>query len=429
MRTAYFTLLACLGTALYSCKSATQNESQTNPPKTDNTAQTTTSISTIQPAEYEVVDSKKGGTVTFKSGSQVRFQDNCFETLNGEDVKGKVRLEWKEYHTLGEIMCSDISMLHQDGVLSSGGMFEIDGTDENHNPVRIKQGKSFEVELISERQETNFPFFVYDTASNTWTERTLPASTSTNPTVKKTKNNAIAMAQSAGHLFSIPLSTSNFPELKDQKIIGWYTKEETDFFSNGSKTASKYIGKIEGTTEKGWYNITVRKGTSQQTFEATPVTVENQGEFINEEAMASAEKFTNYMQELKDGKAHRTATLTNFGTYNWDILHLFPENEPMFCRFQHDDKFLEVSKAFFVVPGQKISVPLKIKGDRFHLLDNTNCGLVMIYPDNTVAILNKEDIKMLTKDQKSAKTLIFGGNNSYSFNDVKDLDILIKQHI
>lgn len=425
MKTKFIPFIAFSLLIIVSCKQAKNDQSIAETSDNTNSGKAELhSIADLVPEQYETVDAKNGGTVVFQSGSKVTFPNNCFETLDGAEVKGKVLVEWNEYHTLSEIMCSDISMMHDGGVLSSGGMFEISGTDENHNEVRIKDGKSYEVEVLNDRTDKKFPFLEYDKDAKKWTE--LAKDTENKSKVKK--ESISEKAQKNGHIFSIPVSTKNYPELNSQQIIGWYTAEEQEFVVR-TKDYSSFKGKIEMKNPDGTYKLIIKYGSEQRSYDAQPVTIENQNNFVREEDLARSDIFEKYMTDYRDGKAHRIVRLESFGTYNWDILHQFPNNTPLFCRFEHSDKFLELSKAFFVIPGNEISVPLKIKGDQFHMIENTSCGIVMIYPDKTVGIMNSQEIMTNLKDQKSAKTLIFGESNIYSFEDVKDLDVLIKKHI
>lgn len=428
--------LTATGILLFSCKPTTSNSSSDRSKKETKTPEVTQNfnVSNLQPDEYETVDAIKGGTVTFKSGSQVTFPNNCFETMEGKEVQGKVLVRWKEYHSLGEIMCSDIEMRHKDGVLSSGGMFEIDGTDQNHNPIRIKADKSYTVELLSDRKGIEFPFLTYDLTSKTWEETPcMPESKEKKSTKSQsvTPTTESVLTKKNGQIFNIPVSVRNYPEFKDDPVIGWYTEDETQFPALKSQQVEEnvFLGKILKKNENGSYVIEIKRGKQRIQYEAVPVTVKNQGEYIDQEAVAKNEQMKKYVDDIRDGKTKRTATLNNFGTYNWDILHAYPDNEPIFYRFQHGDHILDVSKAFFVIPSKHVSVPLRIKGDKFHLLPGEKSGLVMIYPNNTLAIISGSDIKTLTKDQKSGKTLIFDKSSIHTFDDVKDIDVLINKFI
>lgn len=97
------------------------------------------------------------------TGTEIFIPANSMEFEDGQTVKGKVTLKFREYHTPFDVLLSGIPMqfgAERDKMFSSAGMFEIRG-EKNGKPLKLKKGKSIDVKLAnySNKGKADFEIF------------------------------------------------------------------------------------------------------------------------------------------------------------------------------------------------------------------------------------------------------------------------------
>jgi hypothetical protein len=116
------------------------------------------------------VNNQKGGVIKHFSGSTIHVPENSFINSSGEQIKGEVNIEYREFHDIGDVIANGVPMSHDSLEkkmhLETAGMFDIRGTHDGQ-PVLIAQGSLLTVELAS-RTESRFNQYVLDTIANNW---------------------------------------------------------------------------------------------------------------------------------------------------------------------------------------------------------------------------------------------------------------------
>lgn len=106
-----------------------------------------------------------------KNGSLIHIPANAFIDNAGKEIIGTVEIRFREYKNVADIVLSGIPMEYdsagQSLQLSSAGMFEITGY-QGKNPVYIKQGKTIEVEMSSDKKEEIYNAYYFDTIDGNW---------------------------------------------------------------------------------------------------------------------------------------------------------------------------------------------------------------------------------------------------------------------
>ncbi len=113
----------------------------------------------------------KGTKINLSTGTEIRIPSHAFQTLSGGEVKGAIKILYREFHSVSDIMLSGISMIFEDEGeqkdFESAGMFEI-RANSNGETLELKPGKEIEVDLASYKKG-NFNQYVLDEKTEKWT--------------------------------------------------------------------------------------------------------------------------------------------------------------------------------------------------------------------------------------------------------------------
>lgn len=160
-------------------KTAARNETLTTPPshttvaaaKTVKAAVKSPSVKLNVPYTSYRVSGANGGSVTHNKATKIKVPANSFVDKQGQDIRGDVTIEYREFHHPADIIVSGIPMTYDSAGhrynLESAGMFDIRGY-HNGEPVFIKPDKSLEVELASQNAENRFNQYYFDTVAGNW---------------------------------------------------------------------------------------------------------------------------------------------------------------------------------------------------------------------------------------------------------------------
>ncbi|WP_018342854.1 WD40 repeat domain-containing protein [Cytophaga aurantiaca] len=115
------------------------------------------------------LDASEPKTLRLSSGSSIEIPENAFVDKQGNVVKGKVALTYREFHTAADILASGIPMMCNDEngeakPFESGGMFEITAT-ANGEEINIAKDKKINVNLAS-KVEGDFDFYYLEEDGN-----------------------------------------------------------------------------------------------------------------------------------------------------------------------------------------------------------------------------------------------------------------------
>lgn len=116
------------------------------------------------------IDAQKDEVITTSTGTIIRVKKNTFIDEQGKVIKGKIDIQFREYHNVIDLFKSGIPMEYDSAgrsyTFESAGMFELEalkGGDQVHH-----FDKDIEVEIVSENAATDFNDYYYDTLSRKW---------------------------------------------------------------------------------------------------------------------------------------------------------------------------------------------------------------------------------------------------------------------
>ncbi len=116
--------------------------------------------------------------IVTKKGSKITIQPNSFVDANGVQIEGNVEIEFREFHSIEDLIRSGIPMYHesngQSGYLSTAGMCEIKGT-ANGTEVFIHPERPVFIDLQTEYTGTEeVGFYELNEETGEWTEMGAP---------------------------------------------------------------------------------------------------------------------------------------------------------------------------------------------------------------------------------------------------------------
>jgi hypothetical protein len=99
-----------------------------------------------KPLQLFQTTSKKPSTVTGALGTVVHVNPAILETFDGQPLGEKINIELKEYCTQVDLLRGNVATVSNGQLLVSGGAYYLSMSSDG-NPLRIKEGKSLEVEF------------------------------------------------------------------------------------------------------------------------------------------------------------------------------------------------------------------------------------------------------------------------------------------
>ena len=116
------------------------------------------------------VNASKGATLKHQR-TTIQIPANCFKNAKGEIISGDVKIEYREFKNVAEVIGAGIPMLYDSAGtkyhLESAGMFEIQGS-QNGQPLQIVENKKIEVLLPTKAHDANFNQYLLDTIAGNW---------------------------------------------------------------------------------------------------------------------------------------------------------------------------------------------------------------------------------------------------------------------
>jgi|ERR1035437_1342804 hypothetical protein len=131
-----------------------------------------TKLPTIANPDTFVVNSDKDTTLIYESGTQIKIPAGAFVDENGVEVKGKVKINYREFHNVSEILLSAIPMTYDSGgkqmYFESAGMFDI-SANQNEKEVYIKKDKSLNVSMATlDKTEKKYNKYYLNEKTKQW---------------------------------------------------------------------------------------------------------------------------------------------------------------------------------------------------------------------------------------------------------------------
>lgn len=287
------------------------------------------------PTNSFVVNTEMDSTIVHTTGSIISIPSGAFVDEAGKDVKGKVEIQYREFHDAIDIMLSGISMNYDSaGItyqLESAGMFEITATQDG-KPVTLKPNKSLTVNMISHTNNaTDYNIYNLDTVKQKWeyiSENTAKNNTCVSAFEDRVGDGDVAKAKAKEEIkafvakekpilprkaspernnFSIDFSKDEFPELA---VFTGLKFEPTDKKYNAE--LSKKVWEevlIERCEDNVHYKVTFSSDKESHSFTVLPVVDEKDYETTMKDFAAKQKKYEMRLAEKKRESAKATDSL------------------------------------------------------------------------------------------------------------------------
>ncbi|GAB5416122.1 MAG: hypothetical protein Crog4KO_12930 [Crocinitomicaceae bacterium] len=366
--------------------------------KSKNETEDTASV--IQPmtfdtgAEVYVVNGSTADTIFAPSGSTILFEANSFVDADGNPIKGKVEVEWQEFHTIGDIIASGIPMKYDSaGVaydLESGGMFTI-AANYDGAPAEVAPGKSVDVNLASLQDTPCYNFYELDEKSGNWDFKT----TKSGDKVGKALPAANEVTDPLGTIFDMDLNTKDFPDLANENILGWRATKDLNSMERSWIRQSSTMVRLAKKNDDGTYQLQAKDKKGSKTYDVVPYTEDQATEDSrNNEAVLNkkVDELLAYQKDVAMGKVIRSIAIAGFGTYNWDVIYKRENSLPLFAKFEYpEDVNPELVTLRLISPDENFVVSYNPMEDpNFSFDPNKENLLIGILPNNELVSLSDQ---------------------------------------
>lgn len=390
---------------LFACKTETTNEELIiSPNEIEKPSYTDFQIEDLPGELFDFIN-ENGAELKLENGGRIRVAPHTLVNQNGEVVKGKVTLNFKEYHSLVDIVFSGLPMRYDSaGIVydfQSAGMFSI-VAEQNGAPLQIKKDETIEVDLANYQDTKCYNFYALNEETENWeyikTEKAQP---------KPVENELILDVQRG-------LDYQKVESLKGKTVIAWKVLNDI----NPEVLLELKAQDIEEVD--GEYHLFC-SGRSPRTLKVEPV-------FLTDMEMEDGQN-TNLLYAYKaKTKTVRKAAIERFGSYNWDMVMKVPENFasvstiafPRLAPTDYRVKLLvyNVNGIFERVPAEQTRLPLFLES-KMILMAISKFGDVAVIGSDEIEAFRKREIKSLP-----AFTSLEG-----KFNNNEELSEILKEYI
>jgi len=383
------------------------------------------------------IEPLNGGTIKLDNGTKIIIPKYAFKDAEGNIIKSKVKIQYREFHNSAQILLSGIPMKYNNENFQTAGMFEVKGITEDNKTVQLAEGKSMIIQMASFVKGEEYNFYFYDEQKGGWILKG-------NSPVIENAEKKIKLAdlpitpslplkpqrqQANSLVFDLDVNTSMYPELRNFNGVVWqYAGNDSE-----SDPAKKpwvfnekwsYVELNRSENGKGKYLLHLRNSKRDYTAEVTPVL---NGKYYRQ-ALARFEKSMDEyeissqdirMEEdrlSKEADLLRTFSVNNMGIYNWDC---FYKNQPNVVTFNADFKLneqvpgvnMENINVYLLTGDQRAVVTYnKYYKQNFTFNPSDVNKLVAVLPGDRIAIFRNEDFKNLAAQfqpgEKSTRTII-----------------------
>ena len=366
----------------------------------------------IKPQVFEIEAGEKS-VIKLKNGGKIEFPANAFVDASGKAVHGKVDVSWTEYHSLTDIMLSGIPMKYDSaGVqhdFQSGGMFTIKASQKDKE-LALAPEKKAHIDLASIQDTPCYSFYKIDEQSGKWDYITssegekIPGNPGEKPAVKPEKPKPDNFA-----LIDVQVDYSDFPELAEQDIVAWKTKNKIvkqHFMQTATKTKLR-----PGETE-GAYLLEIENNKKTYYYDVAPYTLADARQASQKNEASLEKDFTaelSFQDDMRTGKILRSIDIETFGTYNWDCILHIPDHKEVVADFSFPEGVKDKSVSlFFICPelNASIRIPTDKQWENVRFDPKKRFNIVGIMADNSVVVLDGPDLDLLRKSPSNARLQI-----------------------
>ena len=404
-------------------------------------------------------------TIKLDNGSSIEIPANAFVDENGNAVKGKVVIDYQEFHNAPSVIASGIPMTfkHNGQVqhFQTAGMFEIQGylpaaktaqvlgkskKQKKGKAIYIKEGQQINVNMASFTGEDDYNFYLFDEKNGEW--QTLGNSKKEMNEDKQAKLDSLdplpeEPIKPKKHdpkkpVFELDVDTKKFPELAHFEGIMWeYSGEKPEEDPTNPKNA--WIGKIHwdnisvAKKETGLYRMTLKKGDKSFSTDVTPAL---SGLNYRKALKKFEQSIANFEQAKKqrkkeeerlsaEGNFIRSASISRFGVYNHDRFYNMQDAITLNATFQLDNQAAFPTDAtVFLVTGENRAIVKYPKStwENFRFVASDQNKLVTILDNGQVGVFTTEDFATIAASKPKQQLFrLKVVNNINSFEALQNL--------
>jgi len=399
--------------------------------------------------ELLIPNPAEASTFQLASGGYIKVPANAFQKESGEVVTEAVKLVYKNYQSVSEIITSGIPMkvANEDGTvdwMQTGGMFEIRGYTAD-KPVSLATDKPIEVSLIS-TTSGDFDVWEFDETAGNW------AGIAQNYQAQKEIIEDKALTEEINQLRQATSKPPVNPDTKGQYklLFNDLDLSQSPKLKGKSTIALVYVGKDAAKDPKSkpaintpgvWYKkelkpLDAAAGTytltlyGEELYEI-PVKVALQGAELAaakaryQTLLAAHQQQVKLLREKKARKNlqksfRRTLRANSMGIYNYDNRY-FRNATALLAEFDFGptaNEFKKESKVYFITADNTVVVPFDAdrKQRMRHYPEEAN-KLIAVLPGDLIATFSEHDFEEAA-DELYEATL---GGETYVFQmNVRD---------
>ena len=314
------------------------------------------------------VDADEISILEIKNGGKIEIPANAFVDLEGNPIRGKVKIEWQEFHSLADVIMSGIPMKYDSaGVqhdLISGGMFTIK-VKQKEKELELAKNKSAKIDFASMEDTPCLNFYKLDEEKGDWAYKTTKIGTSMARKADTKVENNTNLKVDNFKLIDTDVSTSQFKELQNKTIVAWKTYDKI-----GDVNLKKIVNstKLLPGNSSGNYVLEVKKGNKTTNINVKPYFLEEakkeskKNDFELDQAFAEERKF---QKDVQTGKILRSIEIESLGTFNWDAILHIPNHTDLFAKLKFPENIKNQSvKLFFVCPELNATIKVDTENEK-----------------------------------------------------------------
>lgn len=405
--------------------------------------------------EY-IYNSGKTNVIDFHTGSKITIPNAAFVDKNGNEVTKGIKILYREFHSVAEIIASGINMNYKDGSFESAGMFEIRAFKDDKE-LQLKDGKSIQVDLASYKNEDGFGNY-YMNEKKGWSStpdgEILP-NEDKKTQLAELKNKIDSLEKvcvikpqiynpQKDQIIDLNLESHIYDELGFLSDAMWKIIDEGDQFDKVKYGRVKWTNMQLEPKECNSYTVKLdnwtyanRDNKTEVEFEAEPVwseviikdKMDSYGKRKNELDRSYREKMIKRKQHAKEADILRTFNVNNMGIWNSDRII----NREGYLAFHPKFNFpeeLETDIAVFLIVNESFVIKYYSPHEEMKIdPKQDNCLMAVLNGDRVVKI-ESNDVKAVFAENNyniKGKSIAFNFNyeNATECKSVNDLQNLV----
>ncbi len=384
------------------------------------------------------LDAQKGGEFHITSGTHISIAPNSIIDDNGNLIKGKIKLLFREFHNTKDIFLSGIPMQFNNGnndFLESAGMVELRAS-QNDNPVYLKKDSESYIDLASQSKPSSDFSLWYLNKDKDWGDagdynniENERRSASLNKIKKERRKNKL---KKKNLFFDLYPNQERFPHLTVWEGTTWeclsgdykngYERinwDQVDVEKIGKK---KYKIKMS----KTFYSYDNKDQELNCEMIAKPIMSKEELQRKNEEYASLKKEYSEFLKKSKleenriknESKLLNRFRLTGFGIYNIDKLQKAEVLVKLKLKFDFEKDFLKHINdvKLYVLLHDRNSVLTYRSSDWDQIpYTNSKTSIVAVLPEGKIAYVDPLSFSKKIKEEELSKTI----QNNFTFTTQK----------